>query len=261
MIRKMWFAGAIALAAGLFAPATSQAAFAIRFLSGTGTELLRVTDNGAGDNAPLANVISFSGLVGGFQISVAGGTTDAPGTGTFASLTSSIDSVVNRMTSTNTIIFEVSANDYNLPSSPSTAFSTGTASFNSASTAGNTVTLASFFNDGNALFSREVAVGGASTVTKTVGPPVPQSGVFATGQQGVNYTGTYSLTQRFTFTVAGNPTEADASVGVTGRLDVFAAAVPAVPAPATIVMLLAATPVLGLARRLRRGNVGAPLVV
>jgi hypothetical protein len=221
----------------LGSPPSADAAFKLRIMSGLSTVLVEDQDfvpnipNTDADLNPTLGIVSYLGIVGGFNVTFASGTSK-PVLGNAFTAEMDLATFTVASSGAGTITIELSDQDFTLPGSESGAFLESV--LTASTTGGSTVQTEVFVNDCNCLFG---AVGDLYTDTGLL------SGVIAsqlTDTGALN--GTFSITIRMTYTAtaAGQSLSGDARATVT------------TPEPVTLTALGTALPVLGFCGALRR---------
>jgi hypothetical protein len=222
-------------AAVLGAPARARATFEMHLHSAaTGADVV-ITDNGAGDLNPALGVITFSGAVGNFAINVNTGESK-PVLGSATAPQMDLNFLATKLVGSPADTLTVEISDQGFLTSPLSVGGQVGGTFSGSVTG---VTALDAFDNGNTLFG---TAGGSKTATFTSSP-------FSGTLPILPVTGAtpYSLTERVVIT-------AGAGAGTTsGDFEINS-----VPAPAGLVLALAALPVLGLGAWVRRRRVPIP---
>lgn len=234
--RKIMLTGLLALVGGLLAPATSQAAFTIS-VNGS----IIATDQGAGDEqlGTVGRVATTATGIAGYNLEIDSRNNDFTSATTGRITTSQVRALRTGGPEAE-ITIVIQDDNYAFPSLVAPIFFHQSATRNAAGNGGTSGTATFVTSAGGP----GVGPGGALPVSTSEIELLTEPSNAITSQVFFNRTtGTYTFRQ--TITLDG------LSVGDGTALTLTSTAF-AVPAPASLVMLLAAAPVLGLARRLRR---------
>jgi len=198
------YLGLVALVASvLFVGGTmrpAEAAFKLRLIDSGSATTVTVPDGGAGDASAVTGVISFTGIVGTFNINVQVGTSK-PASGSTARPRMSIISLTgDSAASGSTLTIALTDTDFTPPITPFLK------AVNSASAATGSVNYAAFFDTGNAEFA----------ITTAIGAGLSGSGIFSQQNIGAGPgSAPYSLTLLTTITPNGpSLSQFDASLSV-----------------------------------------------
>lgn len=233
MFRFRFVTGAfVAAVVALSSPATSEAAFKIRFdYNNDGTYEKTITDNSAEDSAAQTGLISYIGSVGGFNLVINVGTSKPL-------LTNGAMDLLNfTLAGTGTIAIEITDTGFTPGQSSPYLFSAGGTSTNRPG-----VTFQAGGTSSNTEFDLTTSTG-VLGVTNGINNSFSTGGTFGPGGADP-----YSLTMRAVIT---HNSFLDATS--------FDAEVRPAPAPAGLVMALTALPFFGLLRRRMRETAGAVL--
>jgi hypothetical protein len=213
---------------GLSGPASAALSVTVADATAPLTGSVTILDNGVGDTNPLVGIIDFSGTVGSFTVSLEANT-NQPGASTGFITNTTVDAR-NTSGGTQTLTVTTNSTGFTDPAGDPLSVATGVSATrtNAFGTGGNTTATVQSFLDG-------AAAGTAGPVTTSlVGVPVSAGDL----ESATRATATYDLQQVITITAGNN-----SSANVRGDTTAFAPT--AVPAPASLLMALSGTPVLG----------------
>jgi hypothetical protein len=220
----------------LGSPPSADAAFKLRITSGT-TVLVEDQDfvptlpNTDADLNPTLGIVSYLGIVGGFNVTFASGTSK-PVLGNAFTAEMDLATFTVASSGAGTITLELSDQDFALSGSDLGALLESV--LTASTTGGSTVQTEVFVNDDNGLFSTQ---GTLFTDTGLLSGVIAST-LFDTGA----LNGDFSITIRMTY----NATAASQSLSGDARATVTT------PEPVTLTALCTALPVLGFAGALRR---------